>query len=100
RLERLQISAGKRAIDLEGAYSQHVLIDDIFLWNLGSSVLYIKGNANQIRRIDTEGGFRQNFIKEPGQLMVSGAGNFITDCIIEAGGKARCEASYYIFAPK
>jgi hypothetical protein len=89
RFENLIISPGGCAIDLDEKqaqknYTQNTIVRNIHVSRPGGAALTLWGNANHIDQINTEGGTRDGFRAEPAIVTVSGAGNDIRGCIIEA----------------
>lgn len=96
RLENIGGTApeGGYLVDLTGAYSQDMTIRNIKSRNNGSGAVKILGNANVIDQVNTEGDDQLSKKTVNGRLHVEGAGNHISNCIIESGSVAM--VSYYI----
>jgi hypothetical protein len=83
RLRNLIISAGAWGIDLRNVYSQNLQIENVHLRQLGAGAVWVRGNANQVLRVNTEAGTRPGFMAEPALLVVDGVGNLVQGCILE-----------------
>jgi hypothetical protein len=89
RFENLIISPGGPALDLDPgleqrAYTQNTLIRNVHVARPGGPALTMWGNANHVEQVNTEGGTREGFSAEPAIVTISGIGNDIRSCTIEA----------------
>lgn len=93
-LKNIWMECEGMCIDIAKAYSQNCIIDNVQASNGGDGLLSIFGNANQLNALNTEGAPRAGLKIEKGVVTVSGAGNSLTNCIIE--GYPQGNVAYHI----